>query len=50
MQLKDWTTLESLIESTTRLFELLNNLLLIKYAKFIQSRELTHSYETDEWK
>ncbi len=32
----------------TRLFELLDNLLLIKYAKFTQSRELTHSCEINE--
>ncbi len=32
--MKDWTTLESLIESTTRLFESLNNLSLTKYAQF----------------
>ena len=50
MQLKDWTTLKSLIKSTTRLFESLNNLSLTKYAKFTWSRESTHSYKTDEWK
>ena len=50
MQLKDWTILESLIESTMKLFELLDSLSLTKYTKFIQSRESTHSHETDEWK
>ena len=50
MQLKNWITLKSLIKSTTRLFELLDNLSLIKYIKFTQSRESTHSYEINEWK
>jgi len=40
-QSKDWTTLESSIESTARLFESLDDLLLIKYAQFTRLIEST---------
>ncbi len=39
--IKKQNNIRESIKSTTRLFELLENLLLIKYAKFIQSIEST---------
>ncbi len=40
-ELKDKNYIRELIELTARLFELLNNLSLIKYAKFILIMKIT---------